>query len=97
MPDMGEGDDNKIVKWYFKVGDVIQHGDILCDIQTPDFTFGMETDDECLAVMGEILVPEGTDEAVPDNEPICILLHQPVEKKQKSKSKSEDVVKEEST
>lgn len=42
--------------------------------QKKDFTFGMETDDEHLAIMGKILVkaPSGPIKA---NEVICILLH----------------------
>jgi len=75
MPDMGEGG-GKVVKWHFGPGDIVQHGDLLCDIQTPDFTFAMETDDECLAVVKELLVEaDGPD--VTDNEVICILLHEP--------------------
>lgn len=34
MPDMGEGA-NKIVQWYKQEGDIIETGDILCDIETP--------------------------------------------------------------
>lgn len=79
MPDMGEGG-GKILKWYKEPGDIVKREDVLCDIETPDFTFGMETDDEQLALMGEILVeaPSGT---IQDNEVICVLLHE--EKKPK--------------
>ena len=55
MPDMGEGK-GKILKWYKEEGDIVQRRDILCDIETDDFTFGMETDDEDVAIMGKILV-----------------------------------------
>lgn len=81
MPDMGEGE-GKVLEWYKKEGDVIKRGDILCDIETPDFTFGMETEDEGYAIMGKILV-EAPSEAVKDGEVICILLHEAKEEKKK--------------
>jgi hypothetical protein len=56
MPDMGEGD-GRVLKWYKEVGDVVQREDILCDIETPDFTFGMEIDDEELGIIGTYLLP----------------------------------------
>jgi hypothetical protein len=74
MPDMGEGE-GKILTWYKQEGDVVKRQDILCDIETPDFTFGMETDDEHLAIMGKILVPAPS-EPIKDGEVICILLHE---------------------
>ena len=48
--------------------------DVLCDIETPDFVFGMETEDEHPAIMGEILVQAPSDD-VKDEEIICYLLH----------------------
>ena len=74
MPDMTEGNDNKIEKWYKQPGDVIKKNDILCDIATPEFTFGMVTEDEFDAIMGEIHVAEA--EAADDNDPICTIYHQ---------------------
>jgi hypothetical protein len=74
MPDMGEGNDNLIEKWYKQPGDVIKKNDILCDITTPDFTFGMVTEDEFDAIMGEIHVAEG--EVADDDAPICTIYHQ---------------------
>eukprot|EP00980_Cylindrotheca_fusiformis_P031265 scaffold26097_cov108-Cylindrotheca_fusiformis.AAC.1 len=74
MPDMGEGNDNLIEKWYKQPGDVIKKNDILCDISTPDFTFGMVTEDEFDAIMGEIHVQEG--ERADDEAPICTIYHQ---------------------
>jgi hypothetical protein len=74
MPDMGEGNDNKVEEWYKKPGDVIKRNDILCDITTPDFTFGMVTEDEGDALMGEIHVQAG--EMAIDNAPICTIYHQ---------------------
>ena len=73
MPDMDEGDDNKIERWYRSPGDIVKPNDVLCDITTPTFTFGMVTDDDFDAIMGDILVPSG--ETVADFEPICTLLH----------------------
>lgn len=75
MPDMGEGD-GKILTWYKEEGDIVKRGDVLCDIETDDFTFGMETDDEQLGIMGSILVPAPS-EKIPDGQVICILLHKP--------------------
>lgn len=80
MPDMGEGV-GKILQWYKTEGDIVQREDVLCDIETPDFTFGMETDDEHVAIMGKILI-EAPSGQVPDNAVICTLLHkgkEPVE------------------
>jgi hypothetical protein len=56
MPDMGNGD-GRVLKWYKEVGDVVQREDILCDIETPDFTFGMEIDDEELGIIGTYCCP----------------------------------------
>ncbi len=75
MPDMGEGE-GKILEWYKEEGDVVKRGDVLCDIETADFTFGMETDDEQLGIMGSILVPAPS-EMIPDGKTICIVLHKP--------------------
>lgn len=79
MPDMN--DDNlvsTIEKWYKEPGDIIKRNDILCDIATPDFTFGMVTEDDVDAIMGEHHVKEG--ESAEDNAPICIIYHEPDEK-----------------
>ena len=73
MPDMDQADDNKIERWYRSPGDIVKPNDVLCDITTPTFTFGMVTDDDFDAIMGDILVPSG--ETVADFEPICTLLH----------------------
>ena len=40
MPDMGEGQ-GRILQWFKQEGDVVVRRDILCDIETDDFTFGM--------------------------------------------------------
>lgn len=73
MPDMGDGDDNTIETWYKQPGDIVKFNDVLCDISTPDFTFGMVIEDEEDAIMGEILVKEG--ETADDYAPICITYH----------------------
>jgi Biotin-requiring enzyme len=77
MPDMSDDDDdhNIIEKWYKQPGDVIKRNDVLCDITTPAFTFGMVTDDEEDAIMGDIYVAEG--QAASDNAPICTIYHLP--------------------
>jgi pyruvate dehydrogenase E2 component (dihydrolipoamide acetyltransferase) len=74
MPEMGDGQ-GKVVAWYKTEGDIVRHGDVLCDIETADFTFGMETDDEGLGIMGPILV-EAPSDMIKDGEVICILLHE---------------------
>lgn len=85
MPDMDAGGKSKVVQWYFSPGDVIQRGSVLCDIETPGFTFGMETDDEELAIMGETLVE--LNEPVPDNAVICMLYHETSSKERDDKTK----------
>ena len=80
MPDLGTSNGNSpdryssVKEWFFQTGDIIQHEDVLCDIETPDFTFGMETDDEGITIMGEILVPAG--QPVPDGTVLCYTLHE---------------------
>lgn len=90
MPDMTEDDDtnNIVEQWYKQPGDVIKRNDILCDITTPAFTFGMVTEDEEDAIMGEIHVPEG--ERASDNDPICTIYHLPEEEKNKKKGHKKD-------
>jgi pyruvate/2-oxoglutarate dehydrogenase complex dihydrolipoamide acyltransferase (E2) component len=78
MPDMGEGE-GKVLKWYKKEGDIVLREDVLCDIQTDDFVFGLQTEDEHPAIMGRILV-EAPSENVKDGERLCYLLHRPEEK-----------------
>lgn len=76
MPDMNENSatTSTIEKWYKEPGDIIKRNDILCDITTPDFTFGMVTEDEFDAIMGEHFVLEG--ESAPDEAPICTIYHE---------------------
>ncbi|GKY92855.1 hypothetical protein MPSEU_000255100 [Mayamaea pseudoterrestris] len=79
MPDMGNGD-GKVLKWYKEEGDLVKKDDVLCDIETPDFTFGMQTDDDCLAIMDEILIQAPSDK-IKEDEVICTLLHEKPKKK----------------
>ena len=74
MPDMGEGR-GKVIKWYKKEGDVVGVDDVLCDIETPDFVFGMETEDEKPSIMGKILVPAPSEE-IEDGHVICTLFYE---------------------
>jgi hypothetical protein len=80
MPDLGTSLGNtpsrfsSVKQWFFKPGDIIQHEDVLCDIETPDFTFGMETDDEEITIMGDILVPAG--QPVADGTILCYTFHE---------------------
>ena len=84
MPDVLDSDEehNTIEKWYKEPGDVIKPNDLLCDIATPAFTFGMVTEDEEDAIMGEIHVPEG--DMARDDAAICTIYHMPDEKSEES-------------
>eukprot|EP00934_Nitzschia_sp_Nitz4_P006523 Nitzschia sp. Nitz4//scaffold27_size158506//151866//152462//NITZ4_002626-RA/size158506-processed-gene-0.61-mRNA-1//1//CDS//3329545566//6513//frame0 len=75
MPDMNEDEnvEQSIEEWFKQPGDIIKKNDVLCDISTPDFTFGMVTDDDHDAIMGEIHVQAG--EFAADNSPICTIYH----------------------
>ncbi|GGZ96152.1 pyruvate dehydrogenase complex E1 component subunit beta [Novosphingobium arvoryzae] len=55
-PTMEEG---TLAKWLVKVGDEVKSGDILAEIETDKATMEFEAVDE--GVIGEILVPEGTE------------------------------------
>ena len=67
-PTMTEG---KLAKWLKKSGDKIKSGDVIAEIETDKATMEMEAVDE--GVLGDILVPEGT-EKVSVNQPIAVLL-----------------------
>lgn len=81
MPELGEvgEEDGVVVKWYKKEGDIIRRKDILCDVKTELFEFGMESDDEKVTLMGKILVSEGSDPVEP-GEVLCVILHEETEK-----------------
>lgn len=76
MPELGVGP-GKIVKWYKQPGDIVRFEDVLCDIETKDFTFGMEVEDEELGIMGQIIAAEGSEEEVEENEVIATVYHRP--------------------
>ncbi len=67
-PTMTEG---KLAKWLKKQGDSVKSGDVIAEIETDKATMEMEAVDD--GVIGEVLVPEGT-ENVPVNKPIATLL-----------------------
>ena len=58
MPDMGDFTGGTIETWYKRPGDIIHRDEVICDIRTDSFTFGMLTDDDFDSIMGEILVQE---------------------------------------
>jgi len=74
-PTMTEG---TISKWLKQVGDCIQNGDVLCEIETDKATMEVEAIDD--GTMLEILVPEGT-EGVLVNAPIATILEEGEEAK----------------
>ena len=69
-PTMTEG---TIAKWLKQVGDAIESGDVLCEIETDKATLEVESIDE--GTMGKILVPEGT-EGVLVNALIAVILEE---------------------
>jgi len=70
MPEIGGG--GKVIKWYKDPGDLVKFDDMLCDIETNKFTFGMATEDEGECTMGEILVR--INEECDDGQEICYIL-----------------------
>ena len=62
-----------IAAWHKKVGDSVESGELLAEIETDKATMEVEAVDE--GKIGKILIPEGT-EAVKVNEPIAILLEE---------------------
>lgn len=72
-PDIGGGK-GKIKQWMKEEGDVVRAGDMLCDIETGMFTFGMEIDDEEVGILQEKKVKEG--EEFEPGTTICVLMHE---------------------
>ena len=60
--------------WHKQPGDRLERDDVLCDISTPEFVFGMQIDDKQAGIMGEIHVQQGV--GVPCHTPICTIYHQ---------------------
>jgi pyruvate dehydrogenase E2 component (dihydrolipoamide acetyltransferase) len=69
-PTMTEG---KLAKWHVKVGDAVQAGQVICEIETDKATMEVEAVDE--GKVGQIVVPEGA-EGVKVNAVIAILLEE---------------------
>jgi pyruvate dehydrogenase E2 component (dihydrolipoamide acetyltransferase) len=95
MPDMGSSSTNKVLQWHKAEGDLVRTDDVLCDIETPDFVFGMECEDDELQIMGEILV-EAPSGPVPVNQVICTLLHETKKEKKAAAAAPEATKQEES-
>ena len=72
-PDIGGGN-GKIKEWMKEEGDLVRAGDMLCDIETELFTFGMEIDDEGVGILKEKKVNEG--EEFEPGTTICVLMHE---------------------
>ena len=69
-PTMTEG---TLAKWLKVEGDMIDAGDVLCEIETDKATMEVEAVEE--GMLAKILVAEGT-EGVPINQAIAILLEE---------------------
>jgi pyruvate dehydrogenase E2 component (dihydrolipoamide acetyltransferase) len=67
-PTMTEGN---LAKWHKKVGDRIEPGDVLAEIETDKATMEVEAVDE--GTLGQIIVPDGT-EGVAVNDIIGVIL-----------------------
>ena len=67
-PTMTEG---KVAKWLKAVGDSVSPGDVIAEIETDKATMEIESVDE--GILGQIVIPEGTDD-VPVNSVIGIIL-----------------------
>src|SRR5579864_1338403 len=55
-PTMTEG---KLAKWHVKVGDAVNSGQVICEIETDKATMEVEAVDE--GKVGRLVVPEGTE------------------------------------
>ncbi|OQR82687.1 hypothetical protein ACHHYP_15654 [Achlya hypogyna] len=64
---------SKVIKWYKKEGQEVGPGGPLCDIETPELIFGMETDDK--GYLAKIFVPEGADNVRP-NQVLAVIVPQ---------------------
>src|SRR5207253_2244934 len=67
-PTMEKGN---LAKWHKKEGDPVKTGDVIAEIETDKATMEVEAVDE--GTLGEILVPEGTND-VAVNTPIAMIL-----------------------
>lgn len=69
-PTMTEGN---LAKWHKAVGDKVQSGDVIAEIETDKATMEVEAVDD--GVIGKILVPEGS-QGIQVNAPIAVLLEE---------------------
>mgnify|MGYP000915447777 CR=1 FL=1 len=69
-PTMTEG---KLANWLKREGDVVESGDVLCEIETDKATMEVEAVEE--GTLGKIIVAAGT-EGVPVNSPIAIIFEE---------------------
>ncbi|KAJ0397848.1 hypothetical protein P43SY_007633 [Pythium insidiosum] len=85
MPDLdfenvsgGSSSTVTLSKWHLKEGAKIVDGAHMCEIDTPDLVFVLDSGDE--GYLARILVPEGT-ENVPPNQPLAIIVptHEDIE------------------
>jgi len=67
-PTMKKGN---LVKWNFKVGDAVNPGDAICDIETDKATLSFEMQDS--GYLAKILIPEGTKD-IEVGKPIAIVV-----------------------
>src|SRR5213596_2794292 len=67
-PTMEKGN---LAKWHKKEGDAVKSGDVIAEIETDKATMEVEAIDE--GTLGQILVPEGTND-VAVNTPIAVIL-----------------------
>lgn len=65
-PTMSEG---KIIKWNKKVGDTLEEGDILCDVETDKATVGFEITEK-----GFLAQIRNTDKPVPVGTPVVVIV-----------------------
>jgi pyruvate dehydrogenase E2 component (dihydrolipoamide acetyltransferase) len=67
-PTMSQGN---LTKWYVKVGDEVQPGSVLADVETDKATMAFENQDE--GFVAKLLIPEGSKD-VPVGTPVAILV-----------------------
>ena len=88
LPEMDDGE-GRIVRWYKEEGDIVLRNDVLCDVETESFTFGMQTDDEYPAILGPILVQASETKTLTSKAVICILWHKKEQRKGPEKNTDE--------
>ncbi|MEE8294679.1 MAG: pyruvate dehydrogenase complex E1 component subunit beta, partial [Sphingomonadales bacterium] len=69
-PTMTEGN---LIKWHVKVGDTVEPGDILAEVETDKATMEVEAAEE--GTIGQLIISEGT-EGIAVNAPIAVLLEE---------------------